>query len=122
MSSIVYIEIPAPHFEQTKNFYQEVFGWKVKESDLDGSPYAMFETLEGDYGLTGGGFNPNLKSLDRGSLSVFLGTEDIPKALDKIQKAGGEIIQEKTEIGGGYGFYAEYKDPSGNILSLWAKS
>ena len=47
--------------------------------------------------------------------------EDIPKTLEEITKYGGKIIQEKTEIGNDYGFYAVFEDNSGNILGVWSQ-
>ncbi|MCE7746504.1 MAG: VOC family protein, partial [Candidatus Heimdallarchaeota archaeon] len=36
-------------------------------------------------------------------------------------KNGGKVIQEKTEIGNDFGFFALFEDNSGNILGLWSQ-
>ena len=41
-------------------------------------------------------------------------------SFEKIVNNKGKIVQEKTEIGGGYGFYAIFEDSFGNILGLWS--
>jgi len=45
---------------------------------------------------------------------------DISPKLDEIKKAGGKVVQEKTEIGGGYGFYAQFIDPNGNYMQIYS--
>lgn len=121
-SPIVYLEIPATNFESTKAFYSEVFNWKVEDSYLDDKPYAMFETGDAEFGLTGGGFNPDLKPLAENTLSLFISVEDINQTLAKMNELGGKTLREKTEIGGDHGFFGQFIDPNGNHLGLWSKS
>ena len=52
----------------------------------------------------------------------YVQVEDIPETLAKISTLGGKVEKEKTEIGGDYGFYAIFRDPSGNRLGLWSKT
>ena len=54
---------------------------------------------------------------------VIPGTvSDIPAKLAEIVEHGGQIVQGETEIGGGYGFYAHFRDPNGNRLGLWRRA
>jgi predicted enzyme related to lactoylglutathione lyase len=47
--------------------------------------------------------------------------EDIPAKLEEIKEAGGKVIQGKTEIEGGYGFYARFQDTNGNHLQIHSR-
>ncbi|MFC1588491.1 VOC family protein [Planctomycetota bacterium] len=108
--SICHIEIPAPDLAKAKSFYQSVFGWTME--DIPEMPYVMFSS-----GTVGGGFDPALEVVDKG-VNVIIEVADIPSKLVEISEAGGGIEQEKTEIAGGFGFYAVFKDPNGNRLSI----
>ena len=94
----------------------------MEDSFLDDKPYAMFETGDADFGLTGGGFNPELKPLAENSMSLFISVENINDTLKKMANFGGKTIREKTEIGGDHGFFGQFVDVNGNHLGLWSKS
>lgn len=114
--TITHIEIPAPDMDKAIKFYSDVFGWKA---DLmpDGT-YAMFSI--GDT-KTGGGFDSSTKpAKEKTGPGLVINVEDIPAKLADIKKAGGKIVQEKTEIAGGYGFYARFQDTNGNHLQIYS--
>ncbi len=56
-------------------------------------------------------------SLTDGAL-IYFSCKDITNELDRIEGAGGEIMQPKTKIGEGYGFIAFMKDSEGDRLAL----
>jgi predicted enzyme related to lactoylglutathione lyase len=112
--TITHIEIPAPDMEKAKKFYSEVFGWSV-EVMPDGT-YAIFSV--GDTN-TGGGFDASIKPApEKSGPGLVINVEDIPEKLEEIIKAGGKVIQNKTEIQGGYGFYARFQDTNGNHMQI----
>ena len=115
-NKIVHIEIPCKDIKIAKKFYESVFNWKIQVET--GFPdYAMFTT--GKEGV-GGAFQKADK-MSKGEINLNIQVEDIPKALKKIIKNGGKIIQEKTEIRNNYGFYAVFEDNSGNIMCVWSQ-
>lgn len=112
-SPFCHIEIPAPSIQKAEQFYTSVFGWEVQ---IFGNEYALFKD-----GLVGGGFDASTK-VSEGGIGLYISVENIPAKLSEIENAGGIIIKSKTEIEGGHGFYASFKDPNGNILSIWSKN
>jgi predicted enzyme related to lactoylglutathione lyase len=48
------------------------------------------------------------------------GGEDLSGCLEKVAKAGGQIIQPKTDIGQGWGFFAHFMDSEGNRMGMWS--
>ena len=111
MNKFCHIEIPAPKFDETIEFYSSVFGWEVQKMDR----YAFFQD-----GLVGGGFDPDME-VCKGGPNLVIECEDIPAKMAEIITAGGKQTKEKTEIGGDMGFYASFLDPNGNRLSIWSK-
>jgi predicted enzyme related to lactoylglutathione lyase len=93
-------------------FYSDLFGWKVEQ--IPEMNYATFEAEGGP----GGGFNPITSGNPAGTVTVYIDTDDIERDLARIEKLGGEILMHKTEIQG-VGWFAMFKDPTGNQLALY---
>jgi predicted enzyme related to lactoylglutathione lyase len=122
MNTITHIEIPAPDLGVAVSFYSKVFKWKVQVMQPD--MYAFFiisEDADGK-GRSGGGLDAALKPADeRTGVQIVIDVDDIETALDKIEKHGGEVVALKTEIEGGHGFYASFRDPNGNYLQIHSR-
>ncbi|HSP86600.1 MAG TPA: VOC family protein [Ignavibacteriaceae bacterium] len=115
--TITHIEIPSPDLQKSLDFYSKVFGWKTQV--MPDNTYAMF--IIGNSG-TGGGFDTSTKpAQDKYGPGLVINVDDINSKLEEIKKAGGKVIQEKTEIPGGYGFYARFQDTNGNYLQIHSR-
>ncbi len=112
IGSICHVEMPAPDLNKAMTFYSDVFGWTMQP--ISGG-YVIFRD-----GVVGGGFDAGMPVGDAGPRLV-LAVEDIDAKLEEIVAAGGERVQEKTEIGGGMGFYAYFRDPNGNQVGIWTR-
>ncbi|MHC4946850.1 MAG: VOC family protein [Planctomycetota bacterium] len=115
---ICYLEIPAPDVEKAAEFYRSVFGWTITPSNLTEEPYAIFSTGQGELS---GGLHPG-RPVRAGGVIVYLQVDDIPVTLEAVQAAGGSTVEEKTAIGGDFGFSAVFRDPHGNHVGLWCKT
>ena len=80
--------------------------------------YVQFSTGEGNLG----GAFPKVGMNPGGPQSpgpmVYIGTDDIPASLAKIEAAGGTILSPAMEIPG-FGSMAVFQDTTGNTVSLW---
>jgi predicted enzyme related to lactoylglutathione lyase len=110
--NVVHIEIPAANVQAASTFYQEVFGWKMET--VPEFNYTMWEDGSG----YGGGFNQVSDENPVGEVLVYIDSDDIEADLKHIEKLGGKIIREKTEIPG-TGWFGLFKDPTGNTLALY---
>ena len=110
-----HIEIPAPDLEKAKKFYEEVFNWEIN-SEMGMEGYWFFKTEN-----IGGAFSSSLKPSTEG-VAVILNVDDVTGKTSDIKKAGGKIVQGRTEIGGGMGFYAYFTDINGNKLGIWSQN
>lgn len=112
---IVHIEFPADNPAGLGGFYNQLFGWETTPMS---EGYVLFNP--GD-GAVGGGFStpeggqPNW-------VVCYIQVDDIDAKLAEIGAAGGSTFKGKTEIGGGHGFYALFKDPNGNIMGVWSQT
>ncbi len=118
--TIVHFEIPAANLEKLKSFYEEVFGWKIiqTEGPID---YWIIYTVPVDSngmmirsGVNGGMYkrqSENSKPIN------YFSVESINDFLTKIKKLGGKVIQPNQEVPG-VGWIAAAEDPEGNQFAL----
>lgn len=105
---IQYIEFLSKDFARVQKFYENAFGWHFTDY---GPEYKAFSGEYVDGGFTVG--EPKV-----GSVLVILYSELLEETLDKVQKAGGEIVKEIFSFPGGRRF--QFKDPDGNELAVWS--
>ena len=116
--AINWFEIPVKNFEQSKSFYETVFGAEMQTMQAMGMKSAFFpaDLQNGAIGgciIQGEGYEPS----STGALVYLNGGEDLAVPLSKIEAAGGQVLLPKTAIGQN-GFMAHFTDPEGNRLGL----
>jgi len=116
-NTITHIEIPAPDLKKAIDFYSKIFNWTITIMVPD--TYAFFRI--GDT-QSGGGLDAGLSVAgQRQGAQIVVDVEDIDASLREIVKLGGSVVLEKTEIDGGHGFYAIFRDPNGNYMQIHSK-
>jgi hypothetical protein len=118
--TIVHFEIPAQDVEKLKQFYEEVFGWKIIQYPAP-EDYWVIQTVPVDSdgmplrpGVNGGMFRkqqPGIKPIN------YFAVESINDYLAKIQKLGGKVVSPKQEVPN-VGWIAAAEDPEGNKFAL----
>ena len=118
--TLVHFQIPAQDVEKLKQFYEQVFNWKIIEypSPLE---YWVIETVPVDEngrpkrpGVNGGMVRkqqPGIKPIN------YFAVESINDFLAKIQKLGGKVISPKQEVPN-VGWITAAEDPEGNQFAL----
>jgi predicted enzyme related to lactoylglutathione lyase len=110
--NVVRGEIPAVNPEAAGKFYQELFGWKLQhDHELN---YSMWEDGTG----SGGGFPAVSDETPAGQVLVYIDSEDIDADLKKVEELGGKVLRKKDEIPQ-TGWFAFFKDPTGNVVGLY---
>ncbi len=109
---IVHIEFSAKDREAAGKFYQALFDWQIQQ--IPDMNYATFSTGDGS---TGGGFNPVTEGNPPGTVMVYIETHDILDTLRKAETLGGKTVSQPMEIPG-VGYFAIFKDPTGNQVGL----
>jgi predicted enzyme related to lactoylglutathione lyase len=106
---ICYIEMPSRDIAESARFYQQVFGWNIRERD-NGS--TSFDDTVGQ--VSGMWLLGRQPSRDLG-LMVHIMVANVATTSEAIVAAGGEIVQSfhNGEI------YAYFRDPTGNLLGIY---
>jgi len=112
---INYLELPAQHLAATKTFFETVFNWQFTDFGPD---YTAFSQEQA--GMNGGFYRANLASTTKNgaALIVFYNT-DLLSIGQKIEQAGGIIVQPIFDFPGGKRFH--FTEPSGNEFAVWSE-
>ena len=109
---IVHFEISAKDITRAKRFYEAVFGFQYKDSQMPGIEYWLIDNGSKDQG---GGIQPATSGT--GHITVYFDVGDIDKAVQKVRELGG-TADEKMPVPG-EGWFSACKDSEGNEFSLW---
>jgi len=109
---IVHIEIPSRDFQESGEFYAQLFGWKI--TPYPEMNYTTWEAAAGP----GGGFSPLGKSVAPGDVLIYVDSDDIDADLKKAEKLGGKVVTPRSEIAG-MGWFGIFQDLTGNLVALY---
>jgi len=108
---ICYLEIPAIDVSVSVSFYQEVFGWQVRQRG-DGS--IAFDDTVGE--VSGTWVTGRRPSPEPGIL-IYIMVDSVAAAIEAVVAKGGKIVQpigmDAPEI------TARFSDPAGNVFGLY---
>jgi uncharacterized protein len=111
-----WFEVPVADMERATKFYGAIFDTTLK-ADPAGPGYQM-AVFPNQGGVNGALMHGEIyKPSYSGSLVYLNGGEDLLHVLNRIEKAGGKILQPKTSIGEN-GFVAYFEDTEGNKVGL----
>ena len=113
---VAFFEIVSTDAPRAQHFYAELFGWQAA-ADPDMGGYALVDTGAGE-GAIGGGIGPAESPAEAG-VKIYMRVDDLDGYLDRAEKLGGQQLQPPTDLPGGYGRIAVFKDPDGNAVGLW---
>jgi predicted enzyme related to lactoylglutathione lyase len=109
---ICYLEIPAMTGKAAAEFYQTIFGWKVRPR---GDGNLAFD----DSGAVSGTWVEEKDRTPDERTRVYIMVDAIAETLKQIEAAGGRTLTPRTEIGPGLGAFAAFADPTGNEFGLY---
>ena len=108
---IDYIELPAADLEAVEAFYSQVFSFSFESYGPD---YLAFS----DGRIDGGFYRASMNSeADMGAALVIFYAENLERAQQAVEKAGGSIVKSIFSFPGGRRF--QFTDPAGNELAVW---
>lgn len=116
MPRVVHFELPVEDLQRAASFYSDVFGWTA--SNWEGpADYLLVSTgSDAEPGINGA-------ILRRGgpveTTTNTIAVTSVDDYAQRVSRAGGEIVQEKTAIPG-VGYVAYCRDPEGNVFGIFA--
>jgi len=108
---ICYVEMPATDIARSANFYQKVFGWKIRKRG-DGAT-----AFDDGVGQVSGTWVLRRPPSAQPGLLIYIMVDNVAATIDAVTANGGEIVQ---PIGGDAPeITARFRDPGGNVLGLY---
>ena len=106
-----WVEIRVRDLEKAKNFYGNLFDWKITGDENKDWAYWLIDTGE----KPGGGMwrFPQGKPL---GVLVYISVDDIDKTLEGVVKLGGKVIVPKSKEN--ENAMATIVDPDGNLIGF----
>lgn len=109
---ICYIEIPAKDIAASAHFYQDVFGWNIRQRN-DGS-----NAFDDTVGQVSGTWVLGRPPTRDPGMVVHIMVANVMTTSAAIQAAGGEIVQTFTDGE----VYALFRDPAGNLFGIYQQA
>ncbi|MGL6162247.1 VOC family protein [Microbulbifer sp.] len=107
-----YVEFPSEDLPETKAFFEKAFSWTFVDY---GPEYTAFS----NQGLDGGFFKADMNSsTENGAALLVFYSSDLESTLEKVTKAGGEIVKPIFSFPGGRRFH--FTEPCGNEFAVWS--
>jgi len=109
-----WVELNTDDLDGAKEFYSEIFNWKVEAFEDSSIPYYFVKTG----GDAEGGMMGKTSSRTPTAWTPFMEVKDLSSVCDKVERLGGRILKHKTSIPG-MGWFAVLHDPQGAVFGLW---
>ena len=108
---ICYIEIPATDIGRSAEFYEKVFGWRIRKRG-DGST-----AFDDGVGEVSGTWVTGRPPAATPGLMIYIMVDSVAATIDAVVAAGGALVQpigaDAPEI------TARFRDPAGNVIGLY---
>ncbi len=116
-----WFEIPVRDLATAQRFYETLLGRPMRSTeDLGGESIAVFA-----HDKPGAGgcivLRPKAAGADGGTVVYLDSAPSVQVALDRAQGAGGAVVTPRTLIAPGVGYFAQLRDPDGNLVGLHAE-
>ncbi len=108
-------ELASTNIEAAKQFYTELFGWKLKEGNVEGMNYS--EIVAGGRAV-GGMYQTTPECGNAPSHWMpYVAVDDVDETVKRVEALGGKVCVPPTDIPN-TGRFAVINDPSGATLSI----
>lgn len=113
-----WFEIPARDFDRAVRFYQSVLEAELVRDDMGPMRMAVFpheKPAPTGAVVKADGYEPSASGT-----VVYLNVADIRPVLSRVEKAGGSVLLPLTELPGGMGVFAQFRDTEGNRVGVFS--
>ena len=118
-NSLNWAEIPVTDFERAKKFYSTIYDYEMPSQQMGPSLMGFLLMDQESQGVGAGivkgdGYVPS----QVGTLIYLNGGKDLNVVLNRVEAAGGKVLQSKTQITPEIGNVALFLDTEGNKLGI----
>jgi len=115
---VAWFEIPVTDMQRAKTFYEKVLDIEIHVTDFGGILMGWFPTAGEASGAPGSLVQQESYVPSHHGTLVYFSSEDLQTELNRIEEAGGKILQPKTQISEEHGYMGVFEDCEGNRVAL----
>ncbi len=118
-----WFEIPVTDMDRARAFYENVLETKIQVMDMGELVMGWFPMLPDKSGASGALVkHPQFYfPSDAKGVLVYLSCPDVQVCLDRVEAAGGKVLQAKKQISEDYGYMGLLIDSEGNRIALHSR-
>ncbi|AXT19704.1 VOC family protein [Flavobacteriaceae bacterium AU392] len=117
-----WFEIPVTDMNRAKAFYDKVFNINIQVQDFGDTLMGWFPFAEDKPGAPGSLVkNDAYEPSNTQGVLIYFSSEDVTNELNKVEIAGGKLVQPKTQISPDIGYMAIFIDSEGNRIALHSR-
>lgn len=121
--TVGWFEIPVHDMKRAMSFYSDVFQVELEEQAFTELKMAFFPMGDGTMGAGGSLVEAgDYYTPSHEGVLVYFSCEDLKIELSRVEKAGGKVLQARTQISPEYGYMALFEDTEGNRVALHSQS
>ena len=118
---VAWFEIPVNDMDRAKAFYEAVFNVEISLQEIGGVMMAFFPSVTGASGAMGSLMKYESYIPSQEGTLIYFNSDDVQIELDKIEAAGGKILQGKVQISPEIGYMGLFQDTEGNRIALYSQ-
>ncbi len=118
---VAWFEIPVSDMDRAKAFYETVFDIEISLQDIGGVMMAFFPSNPEVPGAMGSLMKYESYIPSHEGTLIYFNSDNVQIELDKIEDAGGKILQGKAQISPEIGYMGVFQDTEGNRIALYSK-
>jgi predicted enzyme related to lactoylglutathione lyase len=116
--TVGWFEIPVRDMDRAIQFYSHVFDVALEKQDFGGLLMAWFPWDASGKGAGGSLIqDENYVPSYEGTL-IYFSSVDVETEINRVEEAGGKVLQERTEISPDIGFMGLFEDSEGNRIAV----
>lgn len=110
----VHVELMSNDLNKSKEFYGQLFDWKLEDMAMTDMTYTMIKVGGG----TGGGMMKNPMPNAQSMWMAYVNVGDLKASTAKARSLGAKVMKE-MQVVEGMGSFSIITDPTGAMLGLW---
>lgn len=107
---ILYLLLPSLDMGASATFYQEVFGWNIRETD---NGIAFDDSVNQVHGR----FTTQLESVENPGFILYIMVQDAESTEQRIAEFGGEVTDPADRDS--FDILGTFRDPAGNLFGFY---
>lgn len=120
VNPVGWFDLNVANLDRAKKFYETVFNVKLTDAPLEWGKQSFFPFNPQSPNISGALVEKKEYKPSSNNTVIYFETEDIIAEEQRIEKAGGKVVQPKMNIGE-FGFISIFIDTEGNTVGLHSR-